>query len=100
MTRRPAKAAKSNTNEARTDSFKTLRSPEPCLTSVAQPNSLVPRAMPVDPAVQREMVAQTAYFRAKQRGFEPGQEIEDWLWAESEVDAELTSGGIPHVRSM
>ena len=30
-------------------------------------------------------IAQAAYFRAKERGFEPGQEIDDWLAAEAEV---------------
>jgi hypothetical protein len=35
------------------------------------------------------MVREVAYFRAQARGFEPGQEIEDWLAAEHEVDAKL-----------
>jgi hypothetical protein len=41
---------------------------------------------------RREMIAQAAYFRAKRRGFAPGHELEDWLIAKSEVDAELTIG--------
>lgn len=32
-------------------------------------------------------IAETAYFRAQQRGFAPGYELEDWLAAEKEVDA-------------
>lgn len=35
------------------------------------------------------MIATAAYYRAQQRNFEPGHEIEDWLAAESEVDAIL-----------
>jgi hypothetical protein len=30
-----------------------------------------------------------AYLRAKQRGFEPGYELEDWLEAEAEVKDRL-----------
>lgn len=36
---------------------------------------------------RRRLIAEAAYFRAEQRGFVPGQEIEDWLAAELEVDA-------------
>jgi hypothetical protein len=34
---------------------------------------------------RQDMIATCAYFRAQQRGFEPGHELEDWLAAESEV---------------
>ena len=33
----------------------------------------------------RRKIAEAAYFRAKERGFEPGHELEDWVEAESEV---------------
>ncbi len=35
------------------------------------------------------MVREAAYLRAQARGFEPGHEVEDWLAAEHEVDADL-----------
>ena len=38
-----------------------------------------------------ERIAEAAYLRAEQRGFEPGHEIEDWLAAEKEIDALLAS---------
>ena len=38
---------------------------------------------------RRRLVAEAAYFRAEQRGFVPGQELEDWLAAEIEIDALL-----------
>jgi hypothetical protein len=41
------------------------------------------------------MIAQAAYYRAERRGFEPGYEAEDWLAAESEVDAALMLGALP-----
>jgi len=45
-----------------------------------------------DPEVRRDLIAEAAYFRAEQRGFEPGHELEDWLAAEGEVDAALAIG--------
>ena len=33
----------------------------------------------------RKQIEEAAYYRAKQRGFEPGHELEDWIQAESEV---------------
>ena len=38
------------------------------------------------------MIAEAAYLRAERRGFAPGQESEDWLAAEVEVDALLKIG--------
>jgi hypothetical protein len=38
-----------------------------------------------------ERIAQAAYRRAEQRGFAPGQELEDWLSAEREIDGETRS---------
>ena len=31
-------------------------------------------------------IAEAAYWRAERRGFTPGQELDDWLAAEKEVD--------------
>jgi hypothetical protein len=49
---------------------------------------------PSDPAAFRQAaIAKSAYFRAQQRGFAPGHEIEDWLAAEHEAYAQ---GYSPH----
>jgi maltodextrin utilization protein YvdJ len=40
-----------------------------------------------------ERIAEAAYLRAQQRGFEPGHEVEDWLAAEREIDALLSPEG-------
>ena len=37
----------------------------------------------------RRLIAEAAYYRAKERGFEPGHELEDWIEAEAEVMARL-----------
>ena len=38
------------------------------------------------PERRLEMIAEAAYLRAEQRGFGPGDPLEDWLAAEREVD--------------
>ena len=58
------------------------------------------RARPVPPGLidqdlRRGLIAQAAYYRAERRGFEPGHEAEDWLAAESEIDAALMLGALP-----
>ena len=39
--------------------------------------------------LRRGMIAKAAYFHAERRGFAPGDEAQDWLKAEAEVDALL-----------
>jgi len=36
---------------------------------------------------KRERIQRAAYSRAERRGFEPGHDVEDWLTAETEIDA-------------
>jgi hypothetical protein len=38
------------------------------------------------------MIAVAAYHRAQRRNFDPGHELEDWLEAEAEVDAQVEAG--------
>lgn len=46
-----------------------------------------PRAVSADE--RHAMVALEAYLHAERRGFEPGNEAQDWAAAEAEVDARL-----------
>lgn len=39
---------------------------------------------------RRIMIAEAAYYMSERRGFEAGREVEDWLLAERQVDAELS----------
>lgn len=45
--------------------------------------------MKVDDRQRYLMIAEAAYFRAQQRNFSPGNEVEDWLNAERQVDEML-----------
>ena|SRR5690348_15108825 len=40
---------------------------------------------------RRQMIAETAYFRAQRRSFAQGDPVADWLAAEAEVDAMLAA---------
>lgn len=38
---------------------------------------------------RRRMIAEAAYYRAAQRGFSNGNEVDDWLAAEAEIDGKF-----------
>jgi len=71
-------------------------------TAAAPRSPVQAREMPASPAQRRDAPAEqpapedirrriemAAYLRAKQRGFTPGYELEDWLKAEAEVKDRL-----------
>jgi hypothetical protein len=43
----------------------------------------------ITPEQRHQMIAEAAYARAEKRGFQGGSPEEDWLQAESEIDALL-----------
>jgi len=43
----------------------------------------------IEPDRRQSMIAEAAYYHSGQRGFDPGHELDDWLAAESQVDAAL-----------
>lgn len=45
-----------------------------------------------DAGTREQRIAVSAYLRAAQRGFAPGHELEDWLAAERELEANGESG--------
>jgi hypothetical protein len=72
--------------------------PAPSKTAKSQPAK--PAAKPqmtfggnaqaeVSPEELRKLISEAAYFRAKQRGFAPGYEHEDWVQAEAEVTSRI-----------
>ncbi len=54
-----------------------------------RPSPPEPSRLALTPEARRTMIAEGAYLRAERRGFAPGHETEDWLAAETEVDALL-----------
>ena len=49
--------------------------------------------VPVDPEARWHRIATAAYYRAQARDFVPGYELQDWLEAEREFDAEGRHSG-------
>lgn len=43
----------------------------------------------IAPQERQRLIAMVAYFIAERRGFVPGNELDDWLQAEAEVDARM-----------
>jgi DUF2934 family protein len=46
----------------------------------------------LDPIERERMIREAAYDRYVQRGFEHGQDVEDWLLAEAQVDQAILAG--------
>jgi hypothetical protein len=42
---------------------------------------------------RESMIAEAAYFRAERRGFQDGDPVADWLEAEAEINAQVSSAG-------
>jgi hypothetical protein len=69
--------------------LKTLLEGQPRYGAPQKPFHFNPlRFCPPRPTAQerQSLIAEKAYFRALQRGFRSGHELEDWLAAEAEVD--------------
>lgn len=39
--------------------------------------------------IRHAMIEEAAYFRAASRGFDGGDPVEDWLWAEQDIEDQL-----------
>jgi len=67
----------------------TIRTRAPRKSAAAAAKAETPITSFVGPEKRAALIAEAAYFRAEKRGFARGHESEDWLAAESEVDAQL-----------
>jgi len=57
----------------------------------AKPDSGAQGSAPVTREERQVMICEAAYYLAEHRGFEPGHDVDDWLAAEEQIDAALTS---------
>lgn len=73
-----------------------VASPAAKRTSSARQPELPPARPAIDPEVRRQMIACAAYYRAEQRSFPGGSELQDWLEAEAEIDRMLTGSAGTH----
>lgn len=68
----------------------TLTKKPPRSPAAARKASARKPATEINPEVRYRMIAEAAYLRAEQRGFNGGDPLDDWLTAEREVDLLLT----------
>lgn len=47
------------------------------------------QSVDVTPEERNRLIAEAAYYRAEQHGFNPESQVDDWLAAEAEVDTML-----------
>jgi hypothetical protein len=77
---------------------KAKRAEAPAFSEVAESESATTPAPDVELSLSRidrdSMIRKAAYYRAERRNFESGHALEDWLAAESEIDAALLEGGL------
>lgn len=71
---------------------KKVRARPPAGTKPADEATFTPPTAPDGPTTlnapeRQQTIAERAYYRAEQRGFAPGRELEDWLAAEDEVNS-------------
>lgn len=67
-------------------------------TPAHQPRTIVKRvSITCSPEQRQTMISEAAYLMAEHRGFESGHELQDWLFAESQIDAAIASGELPHI---
>lgn len=61
-----------------------------------KPTSIVTRSDTyIEPDRRRSMIAEAAYYYSERRGFDPGHELDDWLAAETQIEAAPTLGESP-----
>lgn len=77
----PAKTVKSAA--PRTPAERPASGRRPARTAADAPGS------ELSPEDVYRLIQETAYFKAKARGFEPGGEVQDWIEAEAEVRRRL-----------
>jgi hypothetical protein len=73
------------------------RMENPMATSISKSqgkaSEKVSRAPTVSAEERYNMIAEAAYYRAEQRGFQDGDTVADWLAAETEIDGKLAKSG-------
>jgi hypothetical protein len=86
--------------EPRAGSSRTKKGPAPATQQTAPASSadsevtatqLERREIPSFSESREARIAEAAYWRAERRGFGGGQELDDWLAAEKEVDEDIAT---------
>jgi hypothetical protein len=85
---RPAPAAK--TSGARAAASRPVQAGKPPAQAAPDtPRIRLPEQATLSPEEVYKLIQESAYFKAKARGFAPGHEVQDWIEAEQEVRRRL-----------
>jgi len=87
---RPSASAATRSSGARSPGAKPLQAERPARTAPDAPVSKAPVSK-LSPEEVYRLIQESAYFKAKARGFAPGHEVQDWIEAEAEVRRRLES---------
>jgi len=82
---RPSASAATRSGGTRSPGSKPLQAERPARTAPDAPVSKL------SPEEVYRLIQESAYFKAKARGFAPGHEVQDWIEAEAEVRRRLES---------
>lgn len=102
QTSKTLKVSKSKSKDTTAQSSDKLQTGSPSKVKLMQKDSnqsLQKTADSVSLDQRHQLIATAAYLRAEQRGFSGGDPLEDWLIAESEVDAKLSRKTKPKARN-
>lgn len=88
MASRPPRTSKSDTSSKASTTPAEQTGGDMEAGATIKDSSLQRREIPSYSDTREARIAERAYWRAEQRGFMPGQELDDWLQAEREVDSE------------
>lgn len=84
-----AKTGVATTPAKKTTVRKTALSPSARGAAKGQVGSKSAQKTRVSPEERYQMIAAAAYWRAERRSFAPGGALDDWIAAETEIDAKL-----------
>ena len=65
-------------------------------SAASNPLDIKPYLHPVTQGWREPMIRRAAYLRWLKRGSQPGNDLEDWLIAEREIDDLIACGGAPY----
>ena len=64
------------------------------VTNIPKTGSVKAASTEVSIEERHQLIAEAAYFHAEKRSFAPGQEMEDWLKAEAEIEMRFSQIGM------
>jgi hypothetical protein len=87
-------ASKSKNEKLRPKKESIVSNPQAGVASILEAADGRAASIEVSNEERYKLIAKAAYFRAEQRSFAPGYDLEDWLQAETEIERKLSQIGM------